>query len=65
MFLSTWNLHRSPDLWERPNEFEPERFERTFSNPSISGWAGYEPGREGGSLYPNEVCRPTVYLHPP
>lgn len=26
IFIATWNLHRSPDLWERPNEFDPDRF---------------------------------------
>ncbi|KAK3242080.1 hypothetical protein CYMTET_48208 [Cymbomonas tetramitiformis] len=26
MFISVWNLHRSPSLWARPDEFLPERF---------------------------------------
>jgi len=26
IFISTWNLHRSPQLWDRPDEFDPERF---------------------------------------
>lgn len=26
IFIATWNLHRSPSLWERPNEFDPDRF---------------------------------------
>jgi beta-ring hydroxylase len=25
-FISVWNLHRSPKLWDRPDEFVPERF---------------------------------------
>ena len=27
-FLSVWNLHRSPLLWERPDEFDPTRWRR-------------------------------------
>ena len=27
MFISVWNLHRSPQYWERPNEFDPDRFD--------------------------------------
>ena len=26
MFISVWNLHRSPALWERPSDFVPDRF---------------------------------------
>ena len=26
LFISVWNLHRSPAIWERPNEFLPDRF---------------------------------------
>ena len=26
IFISTWNLHRSPLLWDRPHDFEPDRF---------------------------------------
>ena len=26
LFISVWNLHRSPALWDRPNEFVPDRF---------------------------------------
>jgi cytochrome P450 family 97 subfamily B polypeptide 3 len=56
IFLSTWNLHRSPHLWENPNEFEPDRFDHDFDNASVKGWAGYHPSAQGSSLYPNEVC---------
>lgn len=26
MFISVWNLHRSPVLWEDPDAFNPDRF---------------------------------------
>jgi beta-ring hydroxylase len=26
IFISTWNLHRSPQLWDRPHDFDPGRF---------------------------------------
>ena len=26
LFISVWNLHRSPALWDRPNDFVPDRF---------------------------------------
>jgi hypothetical protein len=55
IFLSTWNLHRSPHLWEAPNEFEPERFGRAFVNKNVKGWNGYNPSAQGTSMYPNEV----------
>ena len=45
MFISTWNFHRSPDLWENPETFDPTRYERPFKNPSVVGWAGYDPTR--------------------
>jgi cytochrome P450 family 97 subfamily B polypeptide 3 len=55
IFLSTWNLHRSPHLWDEPNEFDPARFTRRFRNPEVAGWQGYNPKAQGTSMYPNEV----------
>ena len=26
LFISIWNLHRSPALWDQPDDFRPERF---------------------------------------
>jgi cytochrome P450 len=33
VIVSPWALHRSPSLWEAPNEFRPERFEAADSIP--------------------------------
>ncbi len=33
IFISVWNLHRSPQLWDAPTEFRPERF-----GPTSSEW---------------------------
>ncbi|KAL2630932.1 hypothetical protein R1flu_015618 [Riccia fluitans] len=35
IFISVWNLHRSPDLWEDPDAFRPERWD-TFSAAEAS-----------------------------
>lgn len=61
IFVSTWNLHRSPDLWENPYEFDPTRWERPFKNPSVKGWAGFDPDKVSG-LYPNESATDFAFL---
>jgi cytochrome P450 family 97 subfamily B polypeptide 3 len=61
IFISTWNLHRSPDLWENPEVFDPTRYERSFRNPSVVGWQGYDPDKISG-LYPNEQAADFAFL---
>ena len=61
IFISTWNLHRSPDLWENPEKFDPTRWERPFKNPSVKGWEGYNPDKITG-LYPNEQAADFAFL---
>ena len=59
VFISVWNLHRSPDCWEDPLTFNPKRFLKPFANPGVEGWNGYNPELNSErSLYPNEgtVC---------
>ncbi|PNW72425.1 hypothetical protein CHLRE_16g678437v5 [Chlamydomonas reinhardtii] len=33
LFISVWNLHHSPQLWERPEAFDPDRFGPLDSPP--------------------------------
>lgn len=54
-YIQVYNLHRSPYFWDRPNDFEPERFLVQSKNEEIEGWAGFDPSRSPGALYPNEV----------
>ena len=61
IFVSTWNLHRSPELWEDPETFDPTRWERSFTNPSVKGWKGFNPDNVRG-LYPNELDSDFAFL---
>jgi len=61
MFISTWNLHRSEELWENPEKFDPTRWERSYTNPSVVGWEGYNPDKITG-LYPNEIATDFAFL---
>lgn len=61
IFISTWNLHRSPELWENPEAYDPTRFERSFQNRDIEGWDGYDPEKIRG-LYPNEQTADFAFL---
>lgn len=60
IFLALYNIHRSPDFWENPNKFDPERFLRPFSNSKRPEWGGYNPNLS--TLYPNEVHADYAYL---
>ncbi|CAL5218758.1 g475 [Coccomyxa viridis] len=63
IFISVWNLHRSPHLWKDPNVFRPERFSEAHSNPGFNGaWAGYRPEAQGSSIYPNEVAADFAFI---
>jgi cytochrome P450 len=61
MFISTWNLHRSPDLWENAETFDPTRWDRRFTNAGVEGWKGYDPDKITG-LYPNEYAADFAFL---
>ncbi|KAJ3707799.1 hypothetical protein LUZ61_011504 [Rhynchospora tenuis] len=62
IFISVYNLHRSPYFWDKPNEFEPERFLVPKTNEGIEGWAGFDPERSPGALYPNEIISDFAFL---
>ncbi|PIN06076.1 Cytochrome P450 CYP4/CYP19/CYP26 subfamily [Handroanthus impetiginosus] len=61
IFLSVYNLHRSPYFWDNPNDFEPERFQRQKAS-QVEGWAGFNPSRIPGALYPNEIISDFAFL---
>lgn len=62
IFISVYNLHRSPYFWDNPEEFEPERFLQEKSGSNIEGWAGFDPKRGQSSLYANEVMADFAFL---
>jgi len=62
IFVSVYNLHRSPFFWDRPNEFEPERFSVPKKEESIEGWSGFDPSRSPGAMYPNEIIADFAFL---
>ena len=43
LFISTYNMGRSPQLWENPDAFDPQRWDRPFYNEEVKGWKGYRP----------------------
>lgn len=61
IFISTWNLHRSPELWENAEIYDPTRWDREYKNANIKGWGGYNPDKVTG-LYPNEVATDFAFL---
>lgn len=62
IFVSVYNLHRSPFFWDKPHEFEPERFLVPRTNECIEGWSGFDPSRSPGALYPNEIISDFAFL---
>jgi len=72
IFVSVWNLHRSPEIWgDDVDVFRPERMrERRIpdaSSPLAASWSGFDPARTGSGggpppLYPNETVSDFAYL---
>lgn len=60
IFLALYNIHRSSEFWENPDEFDPERFLRPFKNEARPDWEGYSP--QLSTMYPNEVHSDFAYL---
>lgn len=51
LFISTYNLGRSPQLWKDPDVFDPQRWDHPFYNDEVKGWAGYDPERRTPGLW--------------
>lgn len=61
VMISMYNMGRSPQLWESPNLFDPDRWERPANNPEVKGWAGYDPKLRRG-LYPSESATDFAFI---
>jgi cytochrome P450 family 97 subfamily B polypeptide 3 len=65
VFINVYSLHRSPSLWENPDNFEPERWLKPNANPGVTDWKGYTPAENlvsGSPLYPNEQASDFAFL---
>ncbi|MBA0579363.1 hypothetical protein Gorai_021623, partial [Gossypium raimondii] len=62
IFISVYNLHRSPYFWDQPHDFVPERFRVQKESEGIEEWAGFDPSRSPGALYPNEIISDFAFL---
>lgn len=62
LFLSIYNLHRDERFWPNPDQFDPLRFTRKYTNPDIPDWDGFDPAKWEGKLYPNEVASDFAFL---
>ena len=48
LFISLYNMGRSPQLWKDPDVFNPQRWDEPFTNPEVKGWKGYDPTKRTG-----------------
>lgn len=65
VFISTWNLHRSPQLWDQPDAWNPDRFlSPTPPCEGVPGWGGVSPldPASTATLYPNETLSDFAFL---
>ena len=49
LFISLYNMGRSPQLWKDPDVFNPQRWDEPFTNPDVKGWKGYDPSKRKGN----------------
>ena len=57
LFISIWNIHRSPQLWEEPAEFRPMRFGPLDGN--IPNEVSARERARGGLALPRGLPHPT------
>nr|AWN09469.1 Carotenoid hydroxylase CYP97B2 [Phaeodactylum tricornutum]QDL56928.1 P450 carotenoid hydroxylase CYP97B2 [Phaeodactylum tricornutum] len=62
IFMAVYNIHRDERFWPSLDTFDPLRFTRSHSNPDFPGWAGFDPKKWEGKLYPNEVASDFAFL---
>ncbi|KAJ1444844.1 cytochrome P450 [Pelagophyceae sp. CCMP2097] len=62
IFIAVYSIHRSPRYWEKPDTFDPKRFLRPYKNPDEPTWAGFDPTKWAGRLYPDENAADFAYL---
>ena len=62
IFMAVWNVHRDERFWPNAETFDPERFTRPYKNPDIPEWAGFDPTKWEGKLYPNEIAADFAFL---
>jgi cytochrome P450 len=61
LFISLYNMGRSPQLWEKPDVFDIDRWEKKFINPEVKGWKGYDPEKRS-RMYPCEMASDFAFL---
>jgi len=64
LLLQLAQLHRHPGVYERPDEFWPERWAQAFNATGMydaGGWRGYDPVRVTG-LYPTAVATDYAFV---
>jgi len=61
-FISIYNMQRDEKYWPNANTYDPERFLRPYKNPEIPGWAGYDPKKFKGTLYPSEYASDWAFV---
>jgi cytochrome P450 family 97 subfamily B polypeptide 3 len=62
IFMGIYTMHRDERFWPEPNKFDPMRFKRKYTNPDIKDWAGFDPEKWEGKLYPTETAADFAYL---
>eukprot|EP00931_Biecheleriopsis_adriatica_P025678 TRINITY_DN1569_c0_g1_i10.p1 TRINITY_DN1569_c0_g1~~TRINITY_DN1569_c0_g1_i10.p1 ORF type:complete len:656 (+),score=185.76 TRINITY_DN1569_c0_g1_i10:70-2037(+) len=62
LMLNTYAMQRDEKYWPEPNKFDPMRWKKAYKNPDVPSWAGYDPEKWKGSLYPNELASDYAFV---